>query len=223
MFCKKIKQWPLAPNLWDLLITHANLARRVTFFSKMAFGKCRRVWRVWKMTIFGECEFGEYSIKTLAPSQCTFQAWYIWAILAKLAKLAKYHDKYFGKCEFGKYSKKSLASLASLASHKKFQNCHFGKCEYSPKMDIFCRVLELAKFACEWPFLKKNNRKCKKVISNKDITASQALVQRKSNIFWKQLFSEDKSFLLTWEMLFTYYFAKILLVFVTSDIFVCSI
>jgi hypothetical protein len=48
-------------------------------------------------------------------------------------------------------------------------------------------------------------------------------VQRKSNIFWKQLFSEDKSFLLTWEMLFTYYFAKILLVFVTSDIFVCSI
>ncbi len=114
MFCKKIKQLPLAPNLQDLLITHANLARRVTFFSKMAFAKCRQVWQVWQMTIFGE-----YSIKTLAPLQCTCQAWYICAILAKLAKLAKYHDKYFGKCEFGKYSKKSLASLASLASHKK--------------------------------------------------------------------------------------------------------
>jgi hypothetical protein len=48
---------------------------------------------------------------------------------------------------------------------------------------IFCQVLKFAKFACEWPFLKKNNRKCKKVISNKDITASQALVQGKSNIF----------------------------------------
>jgi hypothetical protein len=82
-------------------------------------GKCWRVWRIRQMMIFGGCEFGEYSIKTLAPSQCTCQAWYICAILAKHAKLAKYHDKYFGKCEFGKYSKKSLASLASLASHKK--------------------------------------------------------------------------------------------------------
>jgi hypothetical protein len=37
------KQWPLAPNLQDSLITRANVSRRVTFFSKMAFGKCRQV------------------------------------------------------------------------------------------------------------------------------------------------------------------------------------
>jgi hypothetical protein len=30
----------------DSRITRANLARQVTFFSKMAFGKCLRVWRV---------------------------------------------------------------------------------------------------------------------------------------------------------------------------------
>ncbi len=40
------KQWPLAPNSRDSLITRANLARWVTFALKMAFGKCRRVWRV---------------------------------------------------------------------------------------------------------------------------------------------------------------------------------
>jgi hypothetical protein len=48
------KQWPLAPNLQEWRITRANVARQVTFFSKMAFGKCRRVWQVlgkW----FGEC------------------------------------------------------------------------------------------------------------------------------------------------------------------------
>ena len=40
------KQWPLAPNSQDSLITRANVSRRVTFFSKMAFGECRQVWRV---------------------------------------------------------------------------------------------------------------------------------------------------------------------------------
>jgi hypothetical protein len=40
------KQWPLAPNLHDSLITRANVSRRVTFISKMAFWECRRVWRV---------------------------------------------------------------------------------------------------------------------------------------------------------------------------------
>jgi hypothetical protein len=51
---RKIKQWPLAPNLREWQITRANVTRRVTFFSKMAFGEYRRVWRVlgkW----FGEC------------------------------------------------------------------------------------------------------------------------------------------------------------------------
>ena len=43
---RETKQWLLAPNLRDSRVTRANLARRVTFFSKMAFGECRRVWRV---------------------------------------------------------------------------------------------------------------------------------------------------------------------------------
>ncbi len=40
------KQWPLAPNSREWRITRANVSRRVTFFSKMAFGKCRRVCRI---------------------------------------------------------------------------------------------------------------------------------------------------------------------------------
>ncbi len=64
----KYKQWPLAPNSQDSLITCANVLRRVTFFSEMAFVECRRVWwvrakqvgecrRVWRVhaTRLGEC------------------------------------------------------------------------------------------------------------------------------------------------------------------------
>ena len=74
---------PLAQYLRDSLITHMNLARRVTFFSKMAFGECWLVWQVPKISGKG----------------------------------------------------------------------HFDKGEYSPKIDIFCQVLALAKFAREWPLL----------------------------------------------------------------------
>ncbi len=52
--CNFFKQWPLAPNLRDSLITCANVSRRVTFFSKMVFGKCQRVWRVWAKQV-DEC------------------------------------------------------------------------------------------------------------------------------------------------------------------------
>jgi hypothetical protein len=65
-----IKQWPLAPNSQEWQITRANVARQVTFFSKMAFGKSQGVWRV-RATWLGECRrvshisengrFGEYS------------------------------------------------------------------------------------------------------------------------------------------------------------------
>ncbi len=51
---KKNQQWPLAPNLPKWQITRANVSRRVTFFSKMVFGECRRVWRV-LATRLGEC------------------------------------------------------------------------------------------------------------------------------------------------------------------------
>ncbi len=33
------KEWPLVPNSQDSRVTCANLSRRVTFFSKMAFGE----------------------------------------------------------------------------------------------------------------------------------------------------------------------------------------
>jgi hypothetical protein len=53
-----LKQWPLAPNSREWQITRANVARQVTFFSKMAFGECRRVWRV--SHISENSHFGEY-------------------------------------------------------------------------------------------------------------------------------------------------------------------
>jgi hypothetical protein len=46
------KQWLLATNLRDSQITRANLARQVTFFSKLAFGKCRRV----QAKVLGKCQ-----------------------------------------------------------------------------------------------------------------------------------------------------------------------
>ncbi len=69
-----LKQWLLAPHLPDALNTRVNLAGRVKFFSKMAFGKylwvwqvltkrfgiCRRVWRVLNFSDkghFGECDY----------------------------------------------------------------------------------------------------------------------------------------------------------------------
>jgi hypothetical protein len=47
-------QWPPVPNSRDSLITRANVTRRVLFFSKMVFGKCRQVWRV-RATWLGQC------------------------------------------------------------------------------------------------------------------------------------------------------------------------
>ncbi len=57
----QIKQWLLAPNLRDSQITRANLARRVTFFSKIAFGECWRVWQVLQNSLANVGESGEYS------------------------------------------------------------------------------------------------------------------------------------------------------------------
>jgi hypothetical protein len=50
--CISIKQWPLAPNSPKWQITRANVSRRVTIFSKMAFGECGRVWQVPQMATF---------------------------------------------------------------------------------------------------------------------------------------------------------------------------
>ncbi len=50
--CIKIKQWPLAPNSQKWQITCANVSRRVTFLSKIAFGDCGRIWRVPQMATF---------------------------------------------------------------------------------------------------------------------------------------------------------------------------
>ncbi len=62
-----VKQQLLVPNWRKSQITRANLARRVTFFSKMAFGDCRQVRRVLAKQ-FGEC-------------------WRVWRVLAKSAEI----------------------------------------------------------------------------------------------------------------------------------------
>ncbi len=55
----------------DSLITRANLARQVTFFSKTAFGKCSKFGEYHKY--FGDCEFDEYSTKAWR----VFQVWQV--------------------------------------------------------------------------------------------------------------------------------------------------
>ncbi len=70
------KQWPLAPNLREWQITRANVARRVTFFSKMVFGECRQVWRVlgkW----FGEC-WRVWRVRATRLGEC----WQVWRVRA---------------------------------------------------------------------------------------------------------------------------------------------
>jgi hypothetical protein len=73
----KIKQWPLAPNSRDLLITCANVARRVTFFSKMAFGECRQVWRVRAKQV-GKCR-QVWRVRATRLGECPL----VWRELAK--------------------------------------------------------------------------------------------------------------------------------------------
>jgi hypothetical protein len=74
---EKTKQWPLAPNSRDLLITRANVSRRVTFYLKKAFGKCQRVWRVRAKQV-GECR-RVWRVRTNQVGEC----WRVWRVLAK--------------------------------------------------------------------------------------------------------------------------------------------
>ena len=74
--CAFPKQWPLAPNSQEWRITRANVARRVTFFSKMAFGECLRVWRVlgkW----FGKC-WRVWRVRVTRLGEC----WRVWRVRA---------------------------------------------------------------------------------------------------------------------------------------------
>ncbi len=75
--CVISKQWPLAPNLRDLLITLGNVSRRVTFFSKMAFGECQRVWRVRAKQV-GECQ-RVWWVRANQVGECRR----VWRVLAK--------------------------------------------------------------------------------------------------------------------------------------------
>jgi hypothetical protein len=76
LLCIKIKECPLAPNLRDSRLTCANLSRRVTFFSKMAFGECRRVWRV-RATRLGECR-RVWQVHATRLGEC----WQVWRVRA---------------------------------------------------------------------------------------------------------------------------------------------
>jgi hypothetical protein len=79
------KQWPLAPNLRDSLITRANVSRRVTFFSKMAFGECRRVWRVRAKQV-GECR-RVWRVRAKQVGECRR----VWRVLAKPRQMLKHY------------------------------------------------------------------------------------------------------------------------------------
>jgi len=61
-----LKQWPLAPNSRKWQITRANVSRRVTFLSKMAFGECGRVWRVPQMATFWQMRVFKMLLASLA-------------------------------------------------------------------------------------------------------------------------------------------------------------
>jgi hypothetical protein len=74
--CVLFKEWPHPPNLQDSHLTRANLSRQVTFFSKIAFGKCRRVWRV-RATRLGECR-RVWRVRTTRLSKC----WQVWRVRA---------------------------------------------------------------------------------------------------------------------------------------------
>ena len=73
---RKTKQWPLAPNLRDSLINRANVSRRVTFFSKIAFGECQRVWRVRAKQV-GECR-RVWQVRANQVGECR----QVWQVLA---------------------------------------------------------------------------------------------------------------------------------------------
>jgi hypothetical protein len=83
---KLTKQWPLAPNSRDSRVTRANLSRRVTFFSKTAFGECRRVWRV-RATQLGEC-CQVWRVRATRLGKC----WPVWQVRATRLG-ASAHDK----------------------------------------------------------------------------------------------------------------------------------
>jgi hypothetical protein len=89
-----IKQWPLAPNLRDSLKTCANWAWRVTFFSKMAFGECQRVWRVLPNCLANVGKSGESLPNWLANVSESGESQHFLGfghfLLAKLAKFAKF-------------------------------------------------------------------------------------------------------------------------------------
>jgi hypothetical protein len=82
----KTKQWPLAPNSRDSLITRVNVSRRVTFFSKMAFGEYRRVWRVRAKQV-GECR-QVWRDRAKQVGECRR----VWRVLAKPWQMLV-HDK----------------------------------------------------------------------------------------------------------------------------------
>ncbi len=100
------KQWPLAPNLRDSLNTRANLARRVTFFSKMAFGECRRVWRVRSKQV-GECQ-GVWWVRATRLGKCQ----QVWRVLTKQVGECRRVWHIYKKGHFGKYS--NLPKMANF-------------------------------------------------------------------------------------------------------------
>jgi hypothetical protein len=178
------------PNSRDPQITRANIARRGTFFSRMAFGKCWRVWRVRANQVGESRRIWRVQAKQVGESRRVWrvrakqvgESWRVWRVLAKpLEECRRKQDRsFYAQITYFICIKRS--SLHSLNSRRICQTClsrvwrvrakwfgesrrvwrvrhiskkgHFDEYLNSPKMANFRRVLEVAKFAGEWPLLR---------------------------------------------------------------------
>jgi hypothetical protein len=99
---------------------------------------------VQKWPLANVSEFGEYSVNGLANVGKSGE--YSVNGLANVGKSGEYSVN--GLANVGESGESSVNGLANVGESGK--SCIF------PKMANFRRVLEFAKFACEWPFLKNN-------------------------------------------------------------------
>ncbi len=126
------KQWPLACHLPELLISYPNLAWRDTFFSKMAFGKCRRVWPV-LVKLLGKCWWVWWVLKFLVFGH------FVWARHAKFVKPWK--KRYFVTFWVFFFSRWPLANVSK--SGKYLLNCLANVGKSGKHIKIACRVLRV--------------------------------------------------------------------------------
>ena len=87
----------------DSRVTRANLLRRVTFFSKMAFGECLGVWRV-RATQLGECR-RVWLVRATRLGECR----QVWQVTTSTRNVPKTRPRVLARV---------LATFAKLALNK---------------------------------------------------------------------------------------------------------